>query len=205
MNPKRRALYVVLEGIDGAGKSTLQRAVAAQLRRRRMPVKLWREPSDRPLGRLAQSAGARDPWTGTVLFTLDRYLARPELDRALSHPGIVLADRSYFSTRAYQGSALSRDALRRLARLERSATRQPDLILLLDLPPTEALRRIPRRGQRRMPLERRRTLTRTARAYRRLARGGRWTVLDATQPPRELTERALELILAESRRGRRSR
>lgn len=192
MTGRRRGALVVLEGIDGVGKSTLLYALARALRRRGLSVGIRREPSDRRLGALAQSAAAEDPWTGAVYFTVDRHLAAPGLERDLRRHDVVLQDRSFYSTLAYQGSALPRGDRRRLAELQRSATRTPDRVILLDLPPVEALRRLGGRDSRRGPLERRRTLERVARAYRALARSNRWRVLDARAPPRMLLREALD-------------
>lgn len=201
----RRGLLVALEGIDGAGKSTLQRALAAALRRRGLSVRCRREPADRRLGALAQTASVDDAWTGAVYFTVDRYRARPQLERDLRRYDVVLTDRSYFSTLAYQGSALTSADRRRLASLERAATVPPDRVLLLDLPPVVSLRRVGTRTARRDPLERRATLERVAREYRRLAREARWTVLDARRPVRTSVAAAVEPVLeAVARGGRRA-
>ena len=183
---KRRGILVALEGIDGAGKSTLIRPLATALRRRGLRVILRREPTDPALGRLAQQTSVRDPWSGAVYFMLDRFLARPALERDLGRADVVITDRSVYSTLAYQGSTLPPAALRRLDELSPRATVLPDRVILLDLSPEEALRRLGRRGRIRGPLERRRTLARVALRYRRLARRGRWIVLPAGRPTPEL-------------------
>jgi dTMP kinase len=195
LTARRRGRLVALEGIDGAGKSTLARALAAALRRRHRTVVLRREPVDPVLGRLAQRSSLQDPWTGAVYFTLDRFLARPALVRDLRRAEFVVTDRSFFSTLAYQGSALDRAANRRLVELAPRATVLPDRVVLLELAPGEALRRLGVRGRRRGPLERRRTLGRVAARYRRLAREGRWLVLDARRPTRELVDAIVHDLL----------
>ena len=197
---RSRGLLIALEGIDGAGKSTLSFALAAALRRRGYSVALRREPSDPRLGALAQSVSRNDAWTGAVYFTVDRYLARPGLEKALARYDIVLTDRSFFSTLAYQGSALPPRERRRLEELERGATLAPDRVVLLEIPVREALRRMGDRARKRGPLEQMRILERVAREYRALARKGRWVVLDALSPKRELVSRALERLGLERRR-----
>jgi dTMP kinase len=192
MTRNRRGFFVALEGIDGVGKSTLLRALARELRRRGHSVAVRREPADPRLGALAQSTAAEDPWTGAVYFTVDRHLAVPDLERALRSHDVVLQDRSYYSTLAYQGSALPPADRRRLAQLQRSATRTPDRVVLLDLAPSEAVRRLGDRDSRRGPLERQRLLERVARAYRALARSNRWQVLDARAPPHELVRKVVD-------------
>ncbi len=206
MTPGRRrhGFLVALEGIDGAGKSTLARNLAAALRRRGFSVALRHEPTDPRLGALAQSVSRRDPWTGAVYFTVDRYLARPKLEKALRRFDFVVTDRSFFSTLAYQGSALPGPERRRLAELERSATREPDRVILLEIPPRTALRRLGGRPRKRGPLEERRILDRVSREYRSLAQRGRWVVLDARRPARELLTRALDRLGVNPRRGQRA-
>jgi len=187
----RRGLLVALEGIDGAGKSTLLTALGQALRRRGYSVRLRREPVDPLLGRLAQEAGAKDPWTGAVYFTVDRHLAAPRLRADLRRYDLVLTDRSFYSTVAYQGSRLPRRDRLRLEQLQRRATVVPDRVVLLDLPAGWLARRLSTRARARGPLERARILGRVAVAYRALARRDAWLVLDARQPPRELLRATL--------------
>jgi len=194
MTRSRRGTFVVVEGIDGVGKSTLVRSLARTLRRHGLSVVVRREPADPRLGALAQSAAAEDAWTGAVYFTVDRHLAAPSLDRDLRLHDVVLQDRSFYSTLAYQGSAMSPRERRRLTQLQRQAAREPDRVFLLELPPSEALRRLGGRRGHRGPLEVERTLERVARAYRVLARSRRWTVLDAREPRAELLQRALDAL-----------
>jgi len=207
MTRVRRGTFVVLEGIDGVGKSTLLQALSRTLRRQGLTVAVRREPSDARLGALAQAAAAEDAWTGAVYFTVDRHLAAPALERDLRTHDVVLQDRSFYSTLAYQGSALPASDRRRLEQLQRAAAREPDRVVLLDLPLSDALNRVGSRSDRRGPLERARTLRRVARAYRALAGSRRWLVLDARASPSELLRQTVDgLRLARSpRSGRPSR
>ena len=178
-----RGRLIALEGIDGTGKSTLQRRLARRWRAAGWKVALAREPNDRRLGAQAQAAGVVDPWSSGLLFTLDRLAARSRVESLLAVADLVVMDRSFYSTLAYQGSALPPTERRMLERLQREATIVPDRVVLLDLPPAQALSRVGRRGRSRAPLERLRTLRRVAGAYRALARAPRWVVVDARAPP----------------------
>jgi dTMP kinase len=177
--PKRRGLLIALEGIDGAGKSTIARRLVRRWRSRGLRVALVREPTDRDIGATAASMSATDPWQAAIWFTLDRAIGRRRVESALASADIVLADRSFYSTLAYQGSALGPRERARLAEVQTAVARTPDLVVLLDIDPALALQRLARRGTVRAPLEKRAVLERVARAYRRLARSGRWLVVGA--------------------------
>ncbi len=200
-----RGRLVALEGIDGAGKSTLLRALGRALRRRGFSVRLRHEPVDPTIGRVAQEAGARDAWTGAVYFTVDRHLAAPGLRRDLRRFDVVLSDRSFYSTLAYQGSTLTPRERRRLAELQRRATVEPDQVLLLDLPASWLERRLRRRAGTRGPLERSRALARVAASYRAIARQRRWRTLDARRSSTQLVGDALEALRLADRRSRAGR
>ena len=139
---------LVLEGIDGSGKSTLARWLAAWLRERGREVVTSREPTDGPHGTaLRQSAktGRLSLEAELDLFHKDRAehvatLIAP----ALARGAVVILDRYYFSTAAYQG-ARGLDPQAIIATNEKFAP-IPDLVLLLDLDPAAGATRIHRRG-----------------------------------------------------------
>jgi dTMP kinase len=144
----RPGFLVVIEGIDGAGKSTLQRHLAAWCREQGHTVVTSREPTDGPHGRaLRDSAkhGRLTPEAELDLFLADRRehvatLIAPSLARG----AVVMLDRYYFSTAAYQG-ARGLDPWAIIAANEAFAP-VPDLVLLLDLDPASGHARIGARG-----------------------------------------------------------
>lgn len=146
--PNAPGFLLVLEGIDGAGKSTLLRALAAHLRSRGISVTTSREPTDGPHGTaLRQSAktGRLSLGDELELFLKDRaehvtHLIKPALLRG----EVVILDRYYLSTAAYQG-ARGADPQRIIVMNEAFAP-QPDLVLLLDIDPLGGTGRILRRG-----------------------------------------------------------
>jgi dTMP kinase len=197
-----RGLLVALEGIDGSGKSTLARRLAGALRRRGYSVRLRREPHDPRLGRQAQAAGAIDPWAGAVYFSVDRYAARPGLVADLRRYAVVISDRSFHSTLAYQGSRLPPAQRRRLLGWTERVTVPPDLVLWIRLSPTAALGRISARSTVRDPLESGRRLREVDRAYGRLARRYRFVRLEGHRTPRELVRDSVGAIAGRLRRPR---
>jgi dTMP kinase len=186
---------LALEGVDGSGKSTLQRGLAARLRRQGLRVGAWREPVDPVRGRRAQALGPDDPLGAAAEFTMDRLLGRSKLEALLRRTDLVITDRSFYSTLAYQGSALPPSTRRALAHLQRTAAIEPDRVVYLELPVRLALERVGGRGSVRAPLERARILRRVGRAYRGMARGRTWWVLDARAPPEALAAEAERRVL----------
>ncbi|HEX5176087.1 MAG TPA: dTMP kinase, partial [Chthoniobacteraceae bacterium] len=144
----RPGILVVIEGIDGTGKSTLLRELAAFCEARALPFVTSREPTNGSYGRqLRQSAahGRLELAEELDLFLKDRAehvhdLIKPSLDAGK----IVLLDRYYFSTAAYQG-ARGADPETILAKNEAFAPR-PDLVLLLDAAPDLSRGRIIQRA-----------------------------------------------------------
>jgi dTMP kinase len=135
---------IVLEGIDGTGKSTQSKLLAAALREQGHRVVLSREPTDGPFGRrLRESAttGRLSPEEELQLFHQDRREhVETLIEPALQGGEIVILDRYYFSTMAYQGvRGFDPQEIRRVS--EEFAP-PPDLLLLLDLSLDTALARI---------------------------------------------------------------
>ncbi len=139
-------VLIVLEGIDGSGKTTLARRLAAALRDIVGTVVETREPTDGPLGRRIReiAASGRDnvsPQEELALFMEDRAEhVRDVVRPALARGEVVLQDRSYFSTVAYQGErGLDREEL--LAS-NMTLAPAPDVLLVVDVPAELAAERI---------------------------------------------------------------
>src|SRR5215510_4380033 len=106
---------IVLEGIDGAGTTTQAGKLVEALRREGRDAHLTREPSDGPIGRLLREilSGKHAPVDATtmaLLFAADRadHLQR-EVEPALKRGAVVVSDRWYHSSLAYQGSEEDRE------------------------------------------------------------------------------------------------
>lgn len=144
----RPGFLLVIEGIDGAGKSTLARALAAWLREWGQTVVIDREPTDGPHGRaLRESAktGRLSAQAELDLFVKDREQHVAEvIGPALERGDVVILDRYYFSNAAYQG-ARGLDPAAIIANNETFAP-VPDLVLLLDVDPAAGHQRIGARG-----------------------------------------------------------
>ncbi|MEM8842668.1 MAG: dTMP kinase [Pseudomonadota bacterium] len=145
--------FLTLEGIDGSGKSTQVRLIAEHLSAAGRDVLVTREPGGSPGAeeiRKLLVEGPPDRWsaeTEILLFTAAR---RDHLERtilpAISEGKTVICDRFIDSTRAYQGSGAQREWVEALH--EMMIGRNPDLTLVLDLDPAEALTRAGARANR---------------------------------------------------------
>jgi dTMP kinase len=141
-----RGILVALEGIDGTGKSTQAKRLTAIFSEQGYAVVLLREPTGSPWGRRlreAATAGRRvlAPSQELDLFLQDRrYDVAAHIMPALADRKLVLMDRYYFSTIAYQG-ALGIDP-NHIRHLNEAFAPVPDVVLLLLVSPAQALARI---------------------------------------------------------------
>ncbi len=144
-----RGKLIVFEGLDGCGKSTQLRRAAAVLRARGFDVVETKEPTDgvwgRKIRRMAQTEEGVGPETELEWFFEDRREhMREVVEPALAAGRIVLSDRSYVSTVAYQG-ARGLDPAKILRESEAEFV-HPDRILLFEIPANTGLDRVRSRG-----------------------------------------------------------
>jgi dTMP kinase len=179
----RRGLFIVLEGIDGTGKSTQAALLAERLRARGVETSVFREPTGGVWGRKirakARKAGSLTPAQELDLFIRDRREnVALNIAPALARGEAVVLDRYYFSTIAYQG-ARGLDP-KRIRRLNEAFAPKPDLVFILDLDPARGLARIRGRGARDELFEREDYLRRV-RALFRSFRGRCFVRVDASR------------------------
>jgi dTMP kinase len=171
-----RGLFLVLEGIEGSGKTTQARLLAAWLEERAIPHVATREPGGTAVGeearRLLLEADRLDARTELLLMLSARAaLVSEVIEPALAAGRLVLADRFDLSTLAYQahGRGLPMETVRQLNRFATGGLR-PDLTVLLDVPrETGEARRSARSVQDRIERAGTGFHERVARAYRELA------------------------------------
>ena len=141
---RKKGYFIVIEGIDGTGKSSQLCLLAEHLESRKYDVLCTREPSDGPYGRrIRQNFSNREELgleAELKLFIQDRRQhVQDVIIPALSAGRVVICDRYFYSTAAYQGAA----GLDPADIMERNAfAPRPDLVLLLVLKPKAAVRRI---------------------------------------------------------------
>lgn len=188
---------VVLEGIDGSGKSTVAKAVAERLGDRAV---LTREPTDSWIGRAVKEGDGKEvsPYTDALLFMADRAQHTLEMADMIRRGILVVCDRYYHSTVAYQTAALRRKGLGdNFAWLLDANTRislRPDLTILLVLPPEKMPERISDRGET-SRFERLDFLKEVSDNYERLAASDEGVMrFDATQPVGLVVEQVLAAV-----------
>lgn len=155
-------LLIAIEGIDGTGKSTQARRLGECFQTHGREVVLSREPTAGPWGKqLRESAatGRLSPAEELEYFLNDRRQHVKEMIApALAAGKVVILDRYYFSTMAYQGACGLDPAAIRRANEEFAPV--PDLLLILDLDVSAAIGRIGSRGDTANQFEQRDNLQR---------------------------------------------
>ena len=143
-----RGRFIVVEGIDGAGKTTQIELLAEKLRAEGRTVCVTAEPTASVSGGLLRDAlggiANRTPCEMAALFVLDRIFhnVNPNGINAMLERGIdVICDRYYYSSLAYQGSQTDFEWVKNM-NLGCPEIRVPDLCIFLDLAPEESLKRI---------------------------------------------------------------
>ena len=208
-------MFLTLEGVEGAGKSTLCTALISRLEAAGKKVVRTREPGGCDLGRdiramLLDSRRAVVSRAELYLFLADRAQHVEEVIRpALAAGAWVLCDRFADSTIAYQGGGRGMDG-EWLQHLNDDAVNGvwPDLTLLLDLPESVGLQRADERNEReglsvsegRFEAEALAFHHRVREAFLARARAypQRFAVLDASLPPDALADAAWRVIVERS-------
>lgn len=193
----RDGVLIALEGIDGAGKSTQAALLKEWAKGLGFEVVLSKEPTDGAWGqRIRQSMFTQRLPADEELqcFVNDR---REHVEQvllpALRRKALVVVDRYYYSTVAYQG-ARGLDPHTVLAQ-NRAFAPTPDVVFLFDLEPKESLARVGQRGAQ-DTFESLEALTAVRARFLDLLRTERHLVLlDASQPPSSTHERIVaELV-----------
>lgn len=199
--------FIVFDGVEGCGKSTQARLLAETLGKLGERVELTLEPGGTAVGQairgclLDPNFGDMHELTEVFLFCADRAQHVLEvISPALEAGKIVISDRYAASTIVYQGYAGGVDT-ETIEVLNQYATRglQPDLLVILDLDPSEGLRR--KRGDTADRIESKSLEfhQRVRKGFQQYAcsRSERSVVLDADRPAEVIAAEVLQLVLGE--------
>lgn len=199
MTPGSSGILIVVEGIDGVGKSTQVRLLERALIDCGEDVVCSREPTDGKWGKLVRESAL----TGRLslaeelqAFIEDRKEHTEQTIRpALARGAIVVLDRYYFSTIAYQGARGADVA--QLTEQMRALFHRPDIVLLIDADPQFTLDRIRHaRGDIPNEFERAESLAVVRGIFHQLAKNDQQVqLLDASRPVTELHREILRLLV----------
>ncbi len=199
-------MFIVVEGPEGAGKSTLVRGINARFLAEGRQVLMVREPGGTPVAEAARKIVLKSRHDLSPASELFLYLAaradlvEKQIRPALAAGQVVLADRFDLSTRAYQvaGRGLPADAVQAALQVATGGL-TPDLTLVLDVPVEvgRERQRKARKEQDRIERESDAFHNRVLEAYRKAAGPG-VVHLDATQAKSAVLEAAWKEIGAAS-------
>lgn len=199
---KSKGLFIVLEGIDGSGKTTLARGLKSQLESvKGWEVVLTAEPTAGPVGSLLREERIDSPRAEAMLFIADRACHTDEIRKLTEEGKTVICDRYYASTLAYQSASGSGPVLDYdlLVRMNESVTMEPDITMLLDIDPEVSGGRVDSRGEQKSKFERLEYQKRVRDNYLRIAKERGFCVLDASKSPEMLCSEAMKLIMEKRR------
>lgn len=194
--------FIVFEGLDGTGKSTLIKGLQKELSAHKIDHIVSREPGGTALGEEIRQILLRNqgeiprPRTELLLYEAGRaqhvdYVIAP----ALQKKQWVLCDRYDASSIAFQcgGRGLNFDEVEWLNRFATGGLK-PDLYVLLDLTVEESVKRREHREADRFEQEANEFHQRVRDSYLQIAKkdGGRWLILNASQSPAELVQSLIE-------------
>lgn len=191
-----QGLLIVFEGIDGTGKSTQARRLGDWFAEQGREVVLSREPTNGPWGRrLRESAdrGRLPPDEELECFLNDRREhVSGTIAPALAAGKVVILDRYYFSSMAYQGSRGFDPG--EIRRLNEAFAPLPDRLILLDIDIDTALSRIGARDGSANAFEQRSALEACRRIFLSLRDEPFVRVIDASGPVEQVARQVLDAV-----------
>jgi dTMP kinase len=202
----KRGFFIVLEGGEGAGKSTETELLARQLRATRYQVVVTREPGGTRIGEQIRSITHNpenvdlDPLTEAYLMASSRAQhVRETILPALHEGKVVICDRFVDSSIAYQGFGrkLGDQLIAALNELAINGAK-PDLVLLLDVPPGIGLARVSKQGKMkdRLDLQDKDFYERVHKAYLILAKRNpkRYVIFDGSKSVEEVASKIWPVV-----------
>jgi len=193
-----RAAFIVFEGIDGAGKTTIAKEIVNSLLKSKVDALYTYEPYTADLTKLLRKYGkAFGSVMETLLMAADRYYHIIEvITPALKSGKVVVSDRYYYSSLAYQG-AKGVDPLW-IEMVNKKFLLKPDVAIYIDVPPDLGLRRKANSPTRLKYLERDLDIIKSVRSiYKELVRRGELIEVDGTLSLDEVIRSVKEILCME--------
>ncbi len=188
-----KGAFIVMEGLDGSGKTTQARLLVANLKKTRLSV-YTAEPSQGQIGKFIRNRilyeATRPPTSvEALLFAADRIEhIQNEVKPALQKGAVVVSDRYFYSSLAYQGSAgLNIDWIKAV----NSLSLKPDLALFIDVDPETVLSRLKRKKSIMENLE---TQQRVREVYLKYVENGELTRIEGGKPKKVVADAVLASV-----------
>jgi len=185
-----KGMFIVFEGIDGSGKSSVCKRLAKELDN----VVVTAEPTESKIGMLIRTMDVSRE-TEALLFVADRADHTTQIKKWMEEGKIVICDRYYASTLAYQSAPLNGPALPMewLEALNEKVTIEPDMTFLFDVKPEVGLTRASSRGQT-TKFEKQTYLENVRKNYLEIAKRKKFTIIDAERSANDVFKEILEKI-----------
>jgi dTMP kinase len=189
-------MFIVFEGIDGAGSNTQTDLLVKNLSKRVHNVTSTEEPTSQSIGRyirlILQHKEKVSAKALQLLFTADRAdhvenLINPEIQKN----NFIVSARYFYSTIAFGSLKFNPEWLYQI----NSTFPKPDLCFYLDLPAEEAIKRISARGNDIELFEKKETLEKVRQNYLSITDKYDIIKLDATKSPEEISNEVLNFVL----------
>lgn len=203
-NPNKGKL-IVIEGIDGSGKTTQAKNVVEKLEEKNIDAVLTKEPTDLVIGKFIKEnilSGKIDmpPIALQYLFNADRAMHLGEIDSLLKKGKTVIMDRYFWSSVAYALADIDGVTDYYLAAFSvLSFYNQfivPDITIYLDLPIAEAVARIKKSHKHLEIYDHEHKLKKIQKGYEYLLKKfpEEFKIVNANQEEKKVTEEILEKI-----------
>ena len=155
--------FIVLEGLDGAGTTTQLKKLKAELERIGYTIYMTNEPTSQPIGKLVRSVLSGDfkttPLALATLYSADRedHINNSEygIIKQISDNKIVISDRYFYSSLAYQGVNCN---FNKVVELNKDFP-HPQILIYIETPVEVCISRIESRGEKKEIFEKREFLT----------------------------------------------
>ena len=142
--------FICFEGLDGSGKSTQAGLLASELEKRGRKTFLTAEPTDGAIGRLIRQVLRHEvmttPCALALLYAADRnhhlYNEEDGIVRNIRDGRVVISDRYFYSSIAYQGNTADVGYIRTI-----NAYPHPEYVIYIDTPVDVCMARITSRGE----------------------------------------------------------
>ncbi len=193
-------MFIVFEGIDGSGKSTIARRIAEYLSSLGNDIFLTEEPTTTWMGKDVRRAieEEKNPLSQALLFFADRAEHVEVIKKNLKDGKIVISDRYVYSTFAYQGAQMEKlmpldKALKWLECVYEPMRLDPDIVILLKIEPKRGLNFVNTRDFKEK-FEREEFLERVQDIYVGLADKYGFVVVDSNRDLEEVYEDVRKII-----------